>query len=491
MAESRAVKILTVGSAVGSIKDLFAKVKAIDAKHGKFDFVLCLGDFFGPLGSSSEDSEDQATMLLEGKLDVPIECYIMQGENPLPDTVIQKFAKTGGELCKNVFLLSKSGLITTANGLRVACLGGIYNEDVYSNAEAAPGFASPFFSSHSIERLLSNTLTTSSSSKQDYKSLASIQSSSSSSQLVDILITNTWPDSIPQFSAVPISTQETVPATAPPLDDVLQRIKPRYHFAAGGGRPPLFWEREPFVWEDEPGGRVSRFVSLGAFGGEQPTSGKKQRWFYAFSITPNAAPGPRPANVTRNPFTEGMARPPKRSLDDGGGENYIFGNVQHPGKRSKQEKPQDGKPPPGYKCRRCESTEHFINDCPERSKPPEGYVCKICNTVRENPFPVSEAVLDSVRQPGHLVRDCPTRHAVGDTGGRKPKEGYVCRACGSDAHYLDDCPVANQRPTHSGGERGRGKRGPPKEIEPSECWFCLANPNLAFVAYSVFFSSSI
>ncbi|KAG7092838.1 hypothetical protein E1B28_009152 [Marasmius oreades] len=394
-------------------------------------------------------------------MDVPIECYIMQGENPLPDTIIQKFAKTGGELCKNVFLLSKSGLITTASGLRIACLGGIYNEDVYSSAEAAPGFASPFFSSHSIERLLSNTLTTTASSKQDYKSLASIQSSSSSSQLIDILISNTWSDSISQFSSIPIPNQETVLTTAPPLDDVMRRIKPRYHFAAGGGSPPSFWEREPFVWEDEPGGRVSRFVSLGAFGGEQPASGKKQRWFYAFSITPNAPPGPRPANATINPFTEGIARLPKRSLDDAVGENYIFGNIQHPGKRVKQDRPQNGKPPPGYKCRRCESTEHFINDCPERSKPPEGYVCKICNT------------------PGHLVRDCPTRHAVGDTGGKKPKEGYVCRACGSDAHYLDDCPVANQRTSYSGGERGRGRRGPPKEIEPSECWFCLANPNLA------------
>lgn len=37
----------------------------------------------------------------------------------------------------------------------------------------------------------------------------------------------------------------------------------------------MFWEREPFVWDDEEG-RVSRFVSLGAFGGE-PTAGKKQR----------------------------------------------------------------------------------------------------------------------------------------------------------------------------------------------------------------------
>jgi len=29
----------------------------------------------------------------------------------------------------------------------------------------------------------------------------------------------------------------------------------------------MFWEREPFVWDDEQG-RVSRFISLGAFGGD-------------------------------------------------------------------------------------------------------------------------------------------------------------------------------------------------------------------------------
>ena len=38
----------------------------------------------------------------------PLECYIMQGQHPLPDLVIDKFTKTGGELCKNVFLLSNS-----------------------------------------------------------------------------------------------------------------------------------------------------------------------------------------------------------------------------------------------------------------------------------------------------------------------------------------------------------------------------------------------
>ncbi|KAJ7749576.1 hypothetical protein DFH07DRAFT_555409 [Mycena maculata] len=262
----------------------------------------------------------------------------MQGDNPLSDSVIQKFAKTGGELCKNVFLLNKSGIITTANGLRIACLGGRYDPEIYASAEAPPGFSSPFFSSHTMERLLSNTLTTS-TAKQSYKSLADIQSTASSSQLIDVLITNAWPAAITNISSTPLPSPELSSIGAHPLDDTIRRTKPRYHFAAGGGQPPMFWEREPFLWSDEDN-RVSRFVSLGAFGGE-PTSGKKQRWFYAFSIAPNSAaatPAPRPANATKNPFTEAQsfARPMKRPHESTAeGENYIFGNVRQPQKRTR------------------------------------------------------------------------------------------------------------------------------------------------------------
>ncbi|KAF7311468.1 Nuclear protein [Mycena kentingensis (nom. inval.)] len=237
----------------------------------------------------------------------------------------------------------------------------------------------------------------------------------------------------------------------------------RYHFAASGGKPPMFWERAPFVWDDE-NARVSRFVSLGAFGGES-TSGKKQRWFYAFSIAPNTpttAPAPRPANATKNPYTESVVRAGKRPFESTSeGENFIFGNVAVPQKRTRIATGDPGKPPPGYKCHRCESSEHFIDDCPERVKPPEGYVCRMCQT------------------PGHLVRDCPTRFQLGDTGGKKPKPGYICRACGSEEHFIDDCPSSSQRPSFSRDDNRRRRGGPPKEITTDECWFCLSNPNLA------------
>ena len=115
----------------------------------------------------------------------------------------------------------------------------------------------------------------------------------------------------------------------------------------------MFWERDPYVWDDEEG-RVSRFVSLGAFGGP-PTEGKKQRvgitifklkvtiltiipqWFYAFSIEPDGKTAPtRPANATQNPFTESMPRSVKRTFDDSQGPNsFIFGDVKQPGKRAR------------------------------------------------------------------------------------------------------------------------------------------------------------
>ncbi|KAI0071557.1 nuclear protein [Panus rudis PR-1116 ss-1] len=455
MSSGNNVKILTVGSASGSIKDLFAKVKAIDAKHGKFDLVLCTGDFFGP-PKEEYGEDDEVTQLLNGTLEAPIECYIMQGEYPLPPPVIEKFAKTSGALSSNVFLLHKSGMITTAHGLRIACLGGIYDGNIYSAAETTHGFTSPYFTSQTVERLLSNTMTSSkqpSTKGTSYNSLASIAAATTTPQLLDILLTNTFPSGITALSSAPLPSPAFPPTQpAEPVAEVVRHTKPRYHFVAGGGgeHPPMFWEREPFVWEEEAG-RVSRFVSLGAFGGPADAStGKKQRWFYAFSIAPHDPKAPlpaRPTNATPNPFTDKAALLQSRKRPHDGA-----GDSRQPGKKTRVDG-EDGKPPSGYKCKICESPDHFIRDCPDRAKPKEGYVCRACGAESE-----------------HFIRDCPTKNQVGDTGGRKPREGYVCRACGSELHYIQDCPLANQ-PQHPRASR--------KEITPSECWFCLANPGVA------------
>ena len=144
-----------------------------------------------------------------------------------------------------------------------------------NDVPCAQGFSSPYFTAQTVEKLLANTMTTSKPKEQNYTSLASIRSSSAASQLVDILISNAWPSGITHFSAAPLPVPELAMIGVEPVAEVVRKTKPRYHFAAGGGHPPKFWEREPYVW-DEDKGRVSRFVSLGAFGGEQGP-GKKPR----------------------------------------------------------------------------------------------------------------------------------------------------------------------------------------------------------------------
>ncbi|THG97269.1 hypothetical protein EW145_g7647 [Phellinidium pouzarii] len=452
---STSLKILTLGPAVGSIRELFTKVKAIDAKYGKFELVLCVGDFFGPNKGTSKEIDE----LLKGEIEVPITCYVMQGDYPIPQAVIQKFSETGSELCQNLFLLSKSSLLTTSHGLRIACLGGVYDEQVYSSAESPLGFSDPYFSSQTVEKLLSNVSTTTSTSNTKNTSLASFLQTPTSSHLVDIFISHVWPASITSLSnSAPNAAGRAVAV----VDDIVKRAKPKYHFATGAGGLPQFWEREPFVWADEDE-RITRFVSLGAFGGEHGPAKKGPRWFYAFSIAPPSSTAPaqtKPANLTANPFTSAaFSRPSstKRPVDMAEVENFIFGAIQQPLAKKARHEREGGKPPPGYKCRICESTEHFISDCPEKSKPPEGYVCKICNN------------------PGHLIRECPVKNATGDTGGRKPPPGYVCRACASENHMIQDCPAATQTRREPRGKN----RGPPREIGPNECWFCLSNPSVA------------
>lgn len=79
-----------------------------------------------------------------------------------------------------------------------------------------------------------------------------------------------------------------------------------------------------------------------------------------------------------------------------------------------------------------------------REKPPEGYVCRICKSteVRLITLLVGLLILDPSK---HFIRDCPEKNATGDTGGKKPPPGYVCRACGSEGHLIQDCPNVRER----------------------------------------------
>ena len=188
------------------------------------------------------------------------------------------------------------------------------------------------------------SLASSSKTKMSLAAIRQQMSSSSPFPVVDILLTNTWPASMTAFSSSSPPLSDVNECSAQPLDQIVRLAKPRYHFACGAGDPPQFWEREPFVWDDE-NGRVTRFVTLGAFGTKVQEGVKKPRvrttflhvvqmclvflkWFYAFSIAPVTASTPtppRPSNATANPFVSSGT--PKRTVDMSEAESFIWESI--------------------------------------------------------------------------------------------------------------------------------------------------------------------
>ena len=90
---------------------------------------------------------------------------------------------------------------------------------------------------------------------------------------IDILLTHVTPASLTLHTPnMPPSYPDRV---SPQLDDVVRAAMPRYHFVSGAG---MFWEREPFPWPDAVDtGRCTRFLSIGAFGGQVPEGQKRPR----------------------------------------------------------------------------------------------------------------------------------------------------------------------------------------------------------------------
>jgi len=94
------------------------------------DLVLCIGDLFGPVKDDGTGGEEVAQLLngeIEGALplvcrlairvNVPFSSYAMlhyARRISLPHAVIEKYASTSGEICKNVFPTKQVQLNTLA-----------------------------------------------------------------------------------------------------------------------------------------------------------------------------------------------------------------------------------------------------------------------------------------------------------------------------------------------------------------------------------------
>lgn len=191
-------------------------------------------------------------------------------------------------------VIGKSTILTTAQGLKIGCIGGSYNEELYNSGEDTvrdailcklnadqlcliQGIYSPTITKPSLTQLLANPLLTP-QQPQNPSDLASARNTSqalpSAFQGLDLLLVHQPPPSLSLMSPSFASSGIALAEAAAPIEDVLKKGRPRYLFWSDGEG---FWEREPFGWANAAGReeRWTRGVKLGSLGAEG--DGKKAR----------------------------------------------------------------------------------------------------------------------------------------------------------------------------------------------------------------------
>lgn len=376
--DDKPVKVLIVGPPCGRIKELIGKCTAINSKYGPFDALLVLGDLFRPYKEGDELTKEEADFL-DGSLTSPISIYFAHPPSPLHPlvrtSIIQKgnlgkssiaFSDQKGiKLNESLYFLGKEGIVnvpyndsSSSTGLRVAVLGGCYDQQRYQDSigvqeDAVEGLMNPYVTSASVERLLSlssfrqpastqnlpsqdqsepTTLAAARAEMANRRNVIQQQSEAANRPSIDILLTNAWPSNVTMFSnpeKLPHPTSRVW--GSPILAKLVANGQPRYHFALGPGscgnfededafgivgldgteegkqlhKTGTFWEREPLrnTSFSHPLCNVTRFISLARFANE-----KKERWFMALNFVPandanKATPSKEPSGTTLNPFS--------------------------------------------------------------------------------------------------------------------------------------------------------------------------------------------
>lgn len=240
-----ALKIIVSGDVEGKFEALFKRVALIDKKSGPFDMLLCVGSFFG-------DDNSEWESIISGKLKAPVSTYILGPCRPehakyFPDP-------KGGDVAPNITYLGKKGLFTGSSGLKLAYLSGIEG-----SSEASHIFT--------------------------VKDAADLQTNFShgSSRGVDILLTSQWPRGITKYAGTPENI-DPFKCGSELVSKIAVLLKPRYHLC---GLEGVFYERLPYRNHQilvESSCHITRFISLAKVG-----NAGKQKWVYAFSISPMRA----------------------------------------------------------------------------------------------------------------------------------------------------------------------------------------------------------
>ncbi|NWW74357.1 C19L1 protein, partial [Climacteris rufus] len=302
---------LACGDVEGRLDAIFGRVRAIQAKSGRFDMLLCVGNFFG------STSEAEWAEYRTGAKKAPIPTYVLGANNQ--DTLSYFPDVSGCELAENITYLGRRGVYSGCSGLQVAYLSG-------TEAQQQPAPAHSF-------------------GAKDVAELKSSLLASPNFKGVDILLTSPWPRDVGMFanSAGEIDTKK---CGSKLVSDLAASLKPRYHFAA---LEKAYYERLPYrnhmVLQETPQ-HVTRFIALADVGNTS-----KKKYLYAFSIVPMSSMDPaelvkQPQDVTENPYRKLKKEAPKSKAEEEPACQFFFDLNKHQGKKRASDGKERGESQP-------------------------------------------------------------------------------------------------------------------------------------------------
>lgn len=103
------------GDVDGHFKFLFSKVENVNKKNGPFDFLFCVGNFFG-------DNNDELLPFKNGTKKISIPTYIIGPNLESHEKLYPE--EECSEVCPNLTFLGKRGLYTSSSGLKIAYISG-------------------------------------------------------------------------------------------------------------------------------------------------------------------------------------------------------------------------------------------------------------------------------------------------------------------------------------------------------------------------------
>ena len=294
-----------------------------------FSLAIILGDIFADPTSQSLEDEQTLTSLLNGGITIPLPTYFTLGKHPLPQQIMDKLENSDDEVCPNLYFLGKRSITKTSEGLRIVTLGGSLDLEVAAGLSKEKNL--PFHT------------------EGDAKALYGANSA-------DILVTSHWPASIRSRSSTKLPDGAEEPPSEQCVADLCSALKPRYHFSTSD---QIFYEREPFFHlnKDDKSdvSSITRFISLATF-----NNPAKQKWLYAFTLDPNAAPPiTMPPGTTVTPLANSSNKRQRLPDQNKSYSRFSQENGHHGHRPNKRARHQKAPPPGPQECFFCLSNPNL------------------------------------------------------------------------------------------------------------------------------------